>query len=158
MLCKPVLVSASAMVPRNIGPVPPFATGVARQSDIRPPIEMRPAALIGALSRTYTSLAQPFEPAAPPLHRQAEGVGGESDLERMLVKFVLTMEDLLVGDRHIDELEFGWTGDLSQEEILNLSRKWITTQNFLTERMDGLDRVGESSLTIEPVDPQARME
>lgn len=77
---------------------------------------------------------------------------------RMLVKFVLTMEDLLVGDRHIDELEFGWTGDLSQEEILDLSRKWITTQNFLTERMDGLDRVGESSLTIEPVDPQARPE
>lgn len=77
---------------------------------------------------------------------------------RMLVKFVLTMEDLLVGDRHIDELEFGWTGDLSQEEILNLSRKWITTQNFLTERMDGLDRVGESSLTIEPVDPSVRPE
>ncbi len=76
----------------------------------------------------------------------------------MLVKFVLTMEDLLVGDRHIDELEFGWTGDLSQDEILTLSRKWITTQNFLTDRMIGLERVGESSLTIEPIEPQADAE
>lgn len=90
------------------------------------------------------------------MHGEAAGAGGESERLRMLVKFVLTMEDLTVGDRHIDELEFGWTGDLSQEEILNLSRKWITTQNFLTERMDGLERVGESSLTIEPVDPQTR--
>jgi hypothetical protein len=72
----------------------------------------------------------------------------------MMVKFVLTMEDLTVEDRHIDTLEFGWTGDLSQDEILSLSRKWITTQNFLTDRMVGLERVGESSLTIEPFDPQ----
>jgi len=72
----------------------------------------------------------------------------------MMVKFVLTMEDLKVEDRQIDSLEFDWTGDLSQEEILSLSQKWITTQNFLTERMEGLDRVGESSLTIEPFDPQ----
>jgi hypothetical protein len=92
------------------------------------------------------------------LHEKRPGAGGESDQAGMLVKFVLTMEDLLVGDRHIDELEFGWTGDLSQDEILNLSRKWITTQNFLTERMVGLDRVGESSLTIEPVDPHTRTE
>jgi hypothetical protein len=70
----------------------------------------------------------------------------------MMVKFLLTMEDLTVEDRHIDSLEFGWTGDLSQDEILSLSRKWITTQNFLTDRMVGLVRVGESSLTIEPVD------
>lgn len=72
----------------------------------------------------------------------------------MLVKFVLTMEDLRVADRQIDSLEFDWTGDLTQEEILSLSQKWITSQNFLTERMIGLDRVGESSLTIEPCDPK----
>jgi hypothetical protein len=72
----------------------------------------------------------------------------------MLVKFVLTMEDLRVEDRQIDSLEFDWTGDLTQEEILSLSQKWITSQNFLTERMIGLDRVGESSLTIEPCDPK----
>jgi len=81
-------------------------------------------------------------------------VSEESEQDAMMVKFVLTMEDLMVEDRHIDCLEFGWTGDLSQDEILALSRKWITTQNFLTDRMVGLDRVGESSLTIEPFDPQ----
>lgn len=73
----------------------------------------------------------------------------------MLVKFVLTMEDLKLEDQTIDSLEFNWTGDLSQDEILNLSRKWITTQNFLTERMVGLNRVGESSLTIEPMEHRA---
>ena len=70
----------------------------------------------------------------------------------MLVKFVLTMEDLKLEDESIDSLEFNWTGDLSQDEILDLSREWITTQNFLTDRMVGLDRVGESSLTIEPIE------
>ena len=73
----------------------------------------------------------------------------------MLVKFVLTMEDLKLEDESIDSLEFNWTGDLSQDEILDLSREWITTQNFLTDRMVGLDRVGESSLTIEPIDNRA---
>lgn len=73
----------------------------------------------------------------------------------MLVKFVLTMEDLKLEDQTIDSLEFNWTGDLSQDEILSLSRKWITTQNFLTERMEGLNRVGESSLTIEPMEHRA---
>jgi hypothetical protein len=81
------------------------------------------------------------------------GRGGENE-DPMLVKFVLTMEDLRVDDRQIDSLEFDWTGDLTQEEILSLSQKWITSQNFLTERMIGLDRVGESSLTIEPCDPK----
>jgi hypothetical protein len=33
-----------------------------------------------------------------------------------------------------------------------MSQKWISSQNFLTRRMIGLQRVGESSLTIEPVD------
>jgi len=73
----------------------------------------------------------------------------------MLVKFVLTMEDLKLEDQTIDSLEFNWTGDLSQDEILTISRKWITTQNFLTERMVGLNRVGESSLTIEPMEHRA---
>jgi hypothetical protein len=73
----------------------------------------------------------------------------------MLVKFVLTMEDLKIEDQSIESLEFNWTGDLSQDEILNLSRKWITTQNFLTDRMVGLNRVGESSLTIEPMEHRA---
>ena len=73
----------------------------------------------------------------------------------MLVKFVLTMEDLKLEDQTIDSLEFNWTGDLSQDEILKISRKWITTQNFLTERMVGLNRVGESSLTIEPMEHRA---
>jgi len=45
-----------------------------------------------------------------------------------------------------------WIEDVSQERVLEMSHEWITSKNFLTERMLGLKKVGESSLTIEPVE------
>jgi len=76
------------------------------------------------------------------------GEGGSS----MKVKFTLTMDDLTVDDLHYDEVVIDWISEVQQEEVLDLSQKWITSQNFLTRRMIGLQRVGESSLTIEPLD------
>ena len=70
----------------------------------------------------------------------------------MKVKFVLTMDDLVVGEHSIDRLILNWETDLDQAEILELSHKWITSRNFLTQRMVGLTQVGESSLTIEPLE------
>ncbi len=70
----------------------------------------------------------------------------------MKVKFVLTMDDLVVDDQNIDQLILDWESELDQAEILDLSHKWITSKNFLTTRMVGLTRVGESSLTIEPLE------
>ena len=70
----------------------------------------------------------------------------------MRVKFVLTMDDVVVNDQKIDQIVLDWESDIDQEEILEVSHKWITTQNFLTKRMVGLNRVGESSLTIEPLE------
>ncbi|MBN1211180.1 MAG: hypothetical protein JXA92_01260 [candidate division Zixibacteria bacterium] len=70
----------------------------------------------------------------------------------MKVKFVLTMDDVVVNDQLIDQIVLDWESDVDQEEILEVSHKWITTQNFLTQRMVGLTRVGESSLTIEPLE------
>lgn len=70
----------------------------------------------------------------------------------MKVKFVLTMDDLVVDDQTIDQLIMDWESELEHEEILSLSHEWISSQNFLTQRMVGLTRVGESSLTIEPLD------
>ena len=70
----------------------------------------------------------------------------------MRVKFVLTMDDVVVNDRAVDQIIMDWESDIDQEEILEVSHKWITTQNFLTQRMQGLTRVGESSLTIEPLE------
>lgn len=70
----------------------------------------------------------------------------------MRVKFVLTMDDLVVNDDVIDQVVMDWVDDLGQEELLEISHRWITSQNFLTTRMAGLDRVGESSLTIEPLE------
>ena len=70
----------------------------------------------------------------------------------MRVKFTLTMDDLTVDNLHYDSVVIDWTSEIEQEEVLEMSQKWITSQNFLTRRMIGLQRVGESSLTIEPVD------
>lgn len=73
----------------------------------------------------------------------------------MKVKFILTMEDLVVDDNIIDRVIFNWETDIDQSDILKVSHEWITSQNFLTQRMVGLTRVGESSLTIEPMEDTA---
>lgn len=70
----------------------------------------------------------------------------------MKVKFVLTMDDLVVADESIDQVVLDWESEMEQTEILEISHQWITSKNFLTQRMVGLSRVGESSLTIEPLD------
>ncbi len=70
----------------------------------------------------------------------------------MKVKFVLTMENLVVDDQSIDQVILDWESDVDQQEILEVSHKWITSKNFLTTRMEGLTRVGESTLTIEPLE------
>ncbi len=70
----------------------------------------------------------------------------------MKVKFVLTMDDVVLHDRTIDQVILDWVSDVDQQEIMEVSHRWITTQNFLTRRMVGLSRVGESSLTIEPLE------
>lgn len=72
----------------------------------------------------------------------------------MKVKFVLTMDDLIVNDNQIDQVTLDWESDVDQNEILELSHNWITSKNFLTKRMEGLTRVGESSLTIEPLEEE----
>ncbi len=61
------------------------------------------------------------------------------------------MENVIVNDDRIDSITISWISDVSQQEVLNMSQEWITTKDFLTQRMTGLQRVGESSLTIEPV-------
>jgi hypothetical protein len=69
----------------------------------------------------------------------------------MRMKFTLNMENLEVNGRAIDTMVLDWIEEVSQEEVLEMSQQWISSQTFLTDRMTGLHKVGESSLTIEPV-------
>lgn len=71
----------------------------------------------------------------------------------MQVKFVLTMDKVKLDGKCeiIDQVTLDWTSDVSQQEIAEVTHRWATTQNFLTRRMVGLNRVGESSLIIEPL-------
>lgn len=70
----------------------------------------------------------------------------------MRVRFTLTMDDVVINDRRLDNIVLDWEEELNQDQVIELSQKWITSQNFLTSRMVGLTHVGESSLTIEPVE------
>ena len=70
----------------------------------------------------------------------------------MKVKFTLSMDDLIVSGKHYDQVVLDWQEEMQEEEVLALSQSWISTQNFLINRMNGLSRVGESSLTIEPLE------
>jgi hypothetical protein len=67
------------------------------------------------------------------------------------VKFTLNMENLEVDEKHIDRLCISWINETSEEEVLSMSGQWINSKNLLTQRMVGLNKVGESSLTIEPL-------
>jgi hypothetical protein len=62
------------------------------------------------------------------------------------------MNDLTVDNQHYDNVTIDWISEHKQEEVLEMSQRWISAPNFLTRKMVGLQRVGESSLTIEPVD------
>lgn len=70
----------------------------------------------------------------------------------MKVRFALTMEDLVINQSPIDQVIIDWISDVDQQEIMEISHRWITTQNFLTRRMIGLERVGQSSLVVEPLE------
>jgi len=72
----------------------------------------------------------------------------------MQMRFTLSMEDLVIEGARVDNMVIDWIEDVSQEQVLEMSHQWITSKNFLTERMVGLKRVGESSLTIEPVEEE----
>jgi hypothetical protein len=62
------------------------------------------------------------------------------------------MDDVLVDGRAIDSVVLDWISDIEYDEVLKISHSWISSQNFLTQRMTGLSSVGESSLTIEPLE------
>jgi len=70
----------------------------------------------------------------------------------MRVKFTLAMDDVIINEQHLDNIVLDWEEEINQEQVLELSQQWITSRNFLTSRMVGLSHVGESSLTIEPVE------
>ena len=67
------------------------------------------------------------------------------------MRFTLSMENLVVNGMSVDNMVFDWVDEVSQDQVLQMSQQWISSQTFLTDRMTGLHRVGESSLTIEPV-------
>ena len=78
----------------------------------------------------------------------------------MKVKFVLVMDYVVVeihGQRFTaDQLILEWESEMEQAKIQEIAHQWLHDEHFLAQRMVGLSRVGESSLTIEPVEQVAK--
>jgi len=74
----------------------------------------------------------------------------------MNVKFVLAMDSVVVeihGQKFVfDQLILEWEEEMKEKKVLELTRKYLTSKNFLPQRLVGLSRVGDSSLTIEPAE------
>lgn len=70
----------------------------------------------------------------------------------MTVSFTLHMERVTVCGMNFDAIIIQWNEEMDDTSILRVSYEWINTSHFLVSRMDGLERVGESALTIEPVE------
>lgn len=70
----------------------------------------------------------------------------------MQVRFTLALKNVLVNNRFVDEVSLEWVAESTPEEVLEMSQKWIASHNFLTQRLSGVKKVGESSFTIEPLE------
>jgi len=68
----------------------------------------------------------------------------------MLVQCTLAMIDVIVDNTHYDEIEITWLQTMSDEELYTASQAWFCEAGFLSRRMTGLQRVGDSSLTFNP--------
>jgi hypothetical protein len=73
----------------------------------------------------------------------------------MQVRFTLALKNVLLVDRHVDEISLEWTSEASPQDVLEMSQEWITSHNFLAQRLAGVKRVGNSSFTIEPLEEKS---
>ena len=62
------------------------------------------------------------------------------------------MKNVLLKNQLVDQLTLEWIGPATPQEVLFMSQKWLSDQNFLTERLGDVKKVGESSFTIEPLE------
>jgi len=78
----------------------------------------------------------------------------------MVIKFTLTMIKVRVNiqgkEKDFDKVELSWTSEITIEKYLQISTLWLKRRNLLLETMDGLRRVGSSSLTLEPLDKEIK--
>ncbi len=68
----------------------------------------------------------------------------------MNIHFTLTMNDVVIRGMNAGQVILEWEAEASNQEILELTHLWVTTPNFLSQRIAGLTRVGESHLSFEP--------
>jgi hypothetical protein len=70
--------------------------------------------------------------------------------QKLQVKFKLIMDGLLVMGNWLDRVIIEWEEEADEVRVQEIANEWLTTRNYLTQRMLGLHSVAEASLTIEP--------
>jgi hypothetical protein len=108
----------------------------------------RPNDNVGHRNSSYNF--QQSETAENTVHRKPNFY--KKERAKMTVRFTLTMDRALVKRILFDRVIIEWEDEMDEASVTDASRKWISSQNYLTKKMLGLYSVGESSLTIEPLD------
>ncbi len=70
------------------------------------------------------------------------------------LKITLTMTSskegpIIVDGKEIDEIRIEWRQEYSISSIMDIVTAWNEEKFYLTTKMTGLERVGESTLTLE---------
>ncbi len=69
----------------------------------------------------------------------------------MQVKFSLKLNNVVVNGRRMDSFEIDWTAEAAHEEILAISREWISSKDEIAQELVGLTEVGGLSLEMKAV-------
>lgn len=75
--------------------------------------------------------------------------------KKQKIKLTLRMSHVVLegANSQVDAVEISCVEEKTEEETLTLSKQWLRDQDFLKNHIIGLKKFGESSLTIEPVEP-----
>ena len=67
----------------------------------------------------------------------------------MQIRFTMTLKDVVVNGEKMDEFIIDWTANAEPEEVLEISKEWISSRDQVAQKMVGLSKVGELSLVMD---------
>jgi len=67
----------------------------------------------------------------------------------MNVKFTLKLKDAVVNGEKMDEFIIEWTAKAEPDEVLQISREWLSSRDEVAQKLVNLSHVGELSLAMD---------
>jgi hypothetical protein len=67
------------------------------------------------------------------------------------VKFTLTMHDVFVDGKQIGTVIIDWLAETNQEELAEVTRRWLTSGDEIARKMTGMTDYAEMFLEVQEV-------